>query len=172
MKRFLGHVIFFVLIMTNGFGQDTIKCNDNYFNDQLLDKIVGKWDLKGTIGNRPVVNNFSAQWILNHQFIELNFTDTANIPTYAAKVIIGYDCISERYVVHWIDNFGGRLSETLGYGQQKGNSIEFRFEYPDSPFINKFLYMNNKDIWQLNMTTKNKKGEWVIFGDEFLTRKK
>ena len=171
MRQLLALSIFIVLITFNIFGQDTKKCNDKYFNDQLLDKLVGNWNLKGVIGNRPVANNFSAQWILIHQFIELNFIDTAKIPTYAAKVLIGYDCTSERYIVHWIDNFGGRFSETLGYGQQKENSIEFRFEYPDGPFINKFIYNNEKDSWQLNMTTKNEKGEWVIFGNEFLTRK-
>jgi hypothetical protein len=132
---------------------------------------VGNWDLKGIIGNRPVANNFSAQWVLNHQFIELNLIDTVKIPTYTAKVFIGYDCVSERYIVHWIDNFGGRFSEILGYGQQKGNSIEFRFEYADGPFINKFIYNNKKDTWQLNMTTKNERGKWVLFGDEFLIRK-
>ena len=116
---------------------------------------MGNWDLKGIIGNRPIANNFSAQWVLNHQFMELNLIDTVKIPTYTAKVFIGYDCVSERYIVHWIDNFGGRFSEILGYGQQKGNSIEFRFEYADGPFINKFIYNNKKDTWQLNMTTKN-----------------
>lgn len=140
IKQLSGLSIFFVLIISNSFGQDTAKCNDKYFNDQLLDKLVGNWDLKGIIGNRPVANNLSAQWVLKHQFIELNFIDIAKIPSYEAKVFIGYDCISERYVVHWIDNFGGRFSETLGYGQQKRNFIDLRFEYPDGPFLCKFIY--------------------------------
>ncbi|MGC1390183.1 MAG: DUF1579 family protein [Bacteroidales bacterium] len=171
MKNLLGFSIFFVLISFSVIAQDTIKCNDKYFKDHLLDKLVGNWDLKGTIGNEHVTNNCSCQWILNHQFIELNLTDTLNIPTYTAKVFIGYDCISERYVAHWIDNYGGRYSETLGFGQLKGSSIEFRFEYPNGPFINKFIFDNKNNKWQLNMTTKNSKGDWVLFGNEFLSRK-
>jgi Protein of unknown function (DUF1579) len=171
MKHIIGISIFFVLISFSVIAQDTTKCNEKYFNDQLLDKLVGNWDLKGTIGNEHVANNCSSQWILNHQFIELNLIDTAKMPTYAAKIFIGYDCISERYVAHWIDNYGGRYSETLGYGQLKGNSIEFRFEYPDGPFINKFIFDSKKNTWQLNMTTKNSKGDWILFGNEFLSRK-
>lgn len=40
--------------------------------------------------------------------------DVSSPPNYEAMVFIGYDNTSERYVVHWIDVFGGRFSETLG----------------------------------------------------------
>jgi hypothetical protein len=43
--------------------------------------------------------------------------------------------MSERYVAHWIDVFGGRFSETLGYGKRAGDEIDFIFEYPDGPFV-------------------------------------
>lgn len=36
--------------------------------------------------------------------------------------------MSERYVAHWLDVFGGRFSETLGFGKREGNSIRFLFE--------------------------------------------
>lgn len=123
------------------------------------------------IGRRAVKNSFSVSWILNHQFLEISFVDLASPPSYFAKVLIGYDCISERYVAHWLDILGGRFSETLGYGVKKGQMIEFRFEYPDGPFINQFIYDNKNDSWQLHMTTKNAGKGWVLFGDEYLKRK-
>ncbi len=49
-------------------------------------------------------------------------------PQYEALVFLGYDNASERYVAHWIDVFGGRFSETLGYGTRSGDSIKFIFE--------------------------------------------
>lgn len=166
--------LFAIILSLNSlsFGQDTLKCNPNRFEDDLLNKLVGQWELTGKISNRPIQNIFSAQWVLNHQFIELNFVDVASPPGYIAKVSIGYDCISERYVAHWLDNFGGRFSETLGYGIKSGQAIEFRFEYPDGPFINRFAYDSKSDSWHLHMTTKNDKGVWVVFGDEYLKRKK
>ena len=48
-------------------------------------------------------------------------------------IFIGYDNTSERYVVHWLDNFGGRFSETLGYGLRSGNSIKFVSSTPTVP---------------------------------------
>jgi hypothetical protein len=170
------HTIYLIcmchLVYFNLHGQDTVKCDNKYFKDELLDKITGQWNLSGEIRNEKVENNFTAGWILNHQFLELNFTDVVTPPGYMARVTIGYDCISERYVVHWLDNYGGRYSETLGNGTIADQSIVFRFEYPDGPFLNSFIYHKNNDSWQFHMTTKNDKGEWVVFGDEYLKRKK
>jgi hypothetical protein len=177
LKKFLMRKIFVCCIVvfslhSISFGQDSLICNANRFEDDLLNKLVGDWDLTGKIGTRPAENHFSAQWILNHQFIEMNFVDVVSPPRYMAKVSIGFDCISERYVVHWMDILGGRISETMRFGIRKGDHIEFRFEYPDGPFINDFSYDNIIDGWHFHMTQKNAKGVWVVFGDEYLKRKK
>lgn len=172
MRKIAALCTLILFLHADSSGQDSLKCDPKIFEDDLLNKLTGQWSLTGKIGNRPVENNFSAQWVLQHQFIELNFTDVASPPGYIAKVSIGYDCISERYVVHWLDNFGGRFSETLGYGTRSGQAIEFRFEYPDAPFINRFTYDSKNDSWHFHMTTKNEKGAWVVFGDEYLKRKR
>ncbi|MFZ4399877.1 MAG: hypothetical protein ACOYO1_07575 [Bacteroidales bacterium] len=171
-KHFLKASIIGIFITNFTIAQDTIKCNDLFFKDTLIDKIIGNWIVSGDIGGETITYNFIANWELNHQFVELSFADTAIKPQYMAKVFIGYDCISERYVAHWLDNFGGRYSETLGYGKRISNSIEFRFEYPDGPFINKFIYNSKNDSWQFHTTTKNKKGNWVSFGDMYLQKVK
>ena len=175
MKRTILLVILFssTIFATNFvLGQDSIRCNDKRFDDTLLEKIIGQWAASGKIGGDNIAYNFVAKWELNHQFIELTFADTAKQPQYTAKVFIGYDYTSEKYVVHWLDNFGGRFSETLGYGIKSGQIIEFRFEYPEGPFINKFIYDSKNDTWQFHTTTKNDKGVWVTFGDIYLKRKK
>lgn len=170
-SKFISALLGILTFCMSAFGQDTLKCNDNRFDDQLLQKIIGNWTVSGKIGGDNITYNFIASWELNHQFVSLTFADTAKQPQYTAKVFIGYDCISERYVAHWLDNFGGRFSETLGYGIRTAQSIEFRFEYPDGPFINKFVYDNKSDNWQFHSTTKNSKGIWVTFGDIYLKRK-
>jgi hypothetical protein len=53
---------------------------------------------------------------------------------------VGYDNTSERYVAHWLDVYGGRFSETLGYGRRSSDSIEFVFEYPAGPFHTTFSW--------------------------------
>ena len=83
---------------------------------------------------------------------------------------LGYDPVSERYVLHLLDVFGGRFSETLGYGKRESNAIRFVFEYPDGPFHTTYQWSPEKDTWQWLMMQKDKDGKWTNFGDLKLTR--
>jgi len=143
------------------------------FQDELLDKMAGHWKLTGTIRGHSVEHTVEAQWVLNHQFLQVHEKDTAapkgTGPAYEANVMIGYDNVSERYVAHWIDVFGGRFSETLGYGTRSGDQIEFVFEYPDGPFHTTFRFLADKKQWQWKMRKKNSSGNWVDFSDLTLT---
>src|SRR2546430_10969280 len=79
--------------------------------DTLLDKLVGRWDVARTRQNKTVTATAEVDWVLNHQFLRLHYLpardSTAAVP-YEAMVFIGYDNGSDRYVVHWLDVFGGR----------------------------------------------------------------
>jgi hypothetical protein len=175
MKKIITLVLYILCILALNSpvqAQETIKCNDAVFNDELLEELTGKWNAVGTIRSEPVNYFISGNWALNHQFLELYFKDLQKDPEYMARVFIGYDCLSERYVVHWLDNYGGRFSETLGYGTRNGKAIDFRFEYPDGPFINVFSYDSDKESWTFKSRSKNKKGEWIVFGDLELTKSK
>jgi hypothetical protein len=110
---------------------------------------------------------------LNHQFLRIHekaVDPKAGDPPYEAIVMVGYDNTSERYVAHWLDIFGGRFSETLGYGQRRENAVEFLFEYPDGPFRTTFRWLPDKKQWQWVMKTKGKNGQWTDFGTMTLTR--
>lgn len=163
----------FILLITialHAQAQNPPNCDDKRFNDPFMDKIAGVWSAGGKIGFDSVTYHFKGSWELDHQFMVLTFADTAAQPQYTAQVFIGYDCVSERYVCHWLDNFGGRFSETLGFGIRQGNTLEFRFEYPDGPFINQLIYNEKEDTWKMHTTTKNQNGVWVTFGDICLRR--
>jgi hypothetical protein len=77
---------------------------------------------------------------------------------YEAHIYIGYDNASDRYVIHWIDIFGGRFSEILGYGTRSGNSIKFVFEYPDGPFHNTFTWNSGDNSWRFFLEQKGADG--------------
>ena len=142
--------------------------------DPLLDKMVGKWKVGGTIRGRTVEQSVEAQWVLNHQFLQVHekgVPDSKSAgPGYEAMVMIGYDHASERYVAHWTDIYGGRFSETLGYGVRSGDQIEFVFEYPDGPFHTTFRWLPEKQQWQWLMKMKDGRGQWVEFANLVLTR--
>ena len=111
--------------------------------------------------------------MLNHQFLQIRETaipqpGDAN-PPYEAMVMIGYDHTRERYVVHWMDNFGGRFSETLGYGTRNGDQIDFVFEYSDGPFHNTFRWLPGERKWQWLLKSKDPFKGWIDFANLKLT---
>jgi hypothetical protein len=151
-------------------GQEPLDGRHRIFRDELLDNLVGDWRLTRKIRGQTAENTVKAEWVLNHQFLRIHMKDVNSPPAYEAMVFIGYDNTSERYVAHWMDVFGGRFSETLGYGTRSGNSIRFVFEYPDGPFHNTFTWEPDKKAWTFLMRSKDKTGKWVVFAEDNLRR--
>jgi hypothetical protein len=124
-----------------GFSQD-LDGPKHVFNDALLDHMVGNWKLTGNVMGHTAEHTVSVEWVLNHQFLRIHEKDNASASNdrvpYEAMIMVGYDNTSERYVAHWNDVFGGRFSETLGYGTRAGDEIRF-------------------------MQQKNKSGQWTEF---------
>lgn len=138
-------------------------------SDDLLDNLAGSWSVRGTIQGQPAEQRLSAAWVLNHQFMRLEFEQVGAVPAgearYEAHVYLGFDNTSERYVAHWIDVFGGRYGSTLGYGTRTGDSITLRFEYPDGPFENTFTWRPATKSWQFTLRGKQPTGAWMSFAD-------
>ena len=147
-------------------GQETLDGRNRIFHDALLDSLVGDWRLTRKIRGQTVQNTARAEWVLNHQFLLLHMKDLSSPSQYEAMVFIGYDNTSDRYVAHWIDVFGGRVSETLGYGTRTGNAIKLNFEYPDGPFHNTFTWVPETRKWVSLMEIKDKSGKWINFAED------
>lgn len=135
--------------------------------DTLLDQLIGHWQVNRVMAGAASGSSLDASWVLNHQFVQLHYVpDRGSKQPYEAIVYIGYDNMSERYVVHWLDIFGGRWSEPVGFGARNGNSIRFVVEYPDGPFTNTFTYDPSTRTWSLLLRQKNARGEWETFATE------
>ncbi|HEV2835962.1 MAG TPA: DUF1579 family protein [Pyrinomonadaceae bacterium] len=172
-----GSAVVLMLAMSHVFGgqqivmaQETLDGPHRPFKDELLDNLVGEWKLSRKIRGRLVENTVTVDWVLNHQFLRIHMKDVATPANYEAIVFVGYDNTSERYVAHWIDVFGGRFSETLGYGKREGNAIKFVFEYPDGPFHNTFTWNPSEKTWRFLGEQKNKEGKWTTFAEDTLRR--
>lgn len=160
-------------------GRKEVDGANTILRDGLLDMLVGNWRVTGKIMNRPIQQRAEVDWVLNHQFVRVHFSDvmhrdeTYSGPSwrYDALVFIGFDNMSERYVAHWLDNFGGRYSETLGYGTRKDNdSILFVFEYPDGPLRNTFAWHPASKTWTITIVQKDNNATWTNFAEEALER--
>jgi len=143
-------------------------------SEDLADHMTGTWELAGQIMGRAAHHEVQAEWVLNHQFLRIHEKTQVNAPAserrYEAIWFLGYDPVSERYVLHLLDLFGARFSETLGYGTRDGDAIRFVFEYPDGPFHTTYRWAPEKDSWQWLMEQKDKSGKWANFADLKLTR--
>jgi uncharacterized protein DUF1579 len=143
--------------------------------DDFVNHLEGSWKLEGKIMGNNAHHDVRADWVLNHQFLRIEEKTTSNAPAaerrYDSIWYLGYDPISERYVMHLMDTFGGRFSETLGYGTRDGDQIKFVFEYPDGPFHNTYRWNPQEKSWQWLMEQKNKEGKWAPFADVKLTAK-
>ena len=55
--------------------QDPLDGPARIFNDDLLNNLVGDWNLKREIQGRTVENTVRVEWVLNHQFLRIHMQD-------------------------------------------------------------------------------------------------
>jgi hypothetical protein len=144
------------------------------WRDDFIDQIVGAWKIEGNVMGRSAHHTLTAEWVLNHHFLQLHEKTGSDAPStepvYDAIWFLGYDDVSHCYVLHLLDVFGGRFSETLGYGSRNGNDLKFVFEYPDGPFHNRWQWLPDSKTWTWHLEQKDKDGKWKPFADLKLTR--
>lgn len=124
-------------------------------HDPLLDRMVGKWVLQGTIAGRETTHDIVSEWVLGHQYLriqEVSREKTAsNQPAYEAIVLIGWDPKSSQYTCLWLDNTGpwDFTSQGIGRAKRSGDAVTFRFGSNDGSGVNTtFSYDKNADAWQ------------------------
>jgi hypothetical protein len=178
MKLFQKLVVFLFCFALPAWAQEQVPPLDGphrTFQDELLSNLAGSWKMSGIIRGQNATHSVDSQWVLNHQFLQIHEKSldapADGRPAYEAMVMVGYDNASERYVAHWTDIYGGRVSETLGYGTRSGDQIEFVFEYPEGPFRTTFRWLADRKQWQWHMRTKNETGKWIDFADLILARR-
>lgn len=139
-------------------------------NDSLLDKLVGDWNVERTFGGGQTATNMvHGEWVLQHQFVELHYRDTATPSAYEAIVLVGYDAIGKRYICHWADNFGGAFSEDGFASRDVGsNKLDFRFESHNGQLENCFVFDSQSGAWTSTIQ-QMEKGKWKLFcRDQFV----
>ena len=130
--------------------------------DPLLDRLIGHWVLRGTIGGSETTHDVTFEWVLGHQYVRLHEVsrekDQKGQPAYEAMVFIGRDEPSGRYACLWLDSTGGGglSARAIGYADRAGDELAFLFKIADgSSFHTTFKYSKIADTWQ-----------WVMDGEE------
>jgi hypothetical protein len=144
--------------------------------DALLDRLTGKWVLRGTIDDQETVHDINADWVLGHNYVRLFETsrgrDAGGQPDYDATVYIGWDKRAGEYTCLWLDSTSGEglTAPTIGRAARRRDRIAFLFRSKDgSLFHTVFAYSPRTAAWTLTMDAEVR-GEMIPFARAKLTR--
>jgi hypothetical protein len=139
------------------------------FDDELLSHLEGRWALTRSIRGTTERNTVEAGWVLDHQFLRLAMKDVATPPKYEAHVYVGWSNTDRRYVIHWMDLWGGHYS-SRGFGKRSGDAVEFRFADGEGAFFNTFTYDRAKDTWTMVLESGDRDGKRSPFAVDRLEK--
>ena len=141
----------------------------------LLDKMVGRWVLRGTVGKQHTTHDIDARWVLNKEYIQIHEVsrekDGKGKPQYEAIIYVVWDKKSDQYACLWLDNTDITTFEPSGIGHAKpdGDRIFFVFGDRNDGIETTFSYDSKGDSWTWNIENveKNKNS---LFARLVLTR--
>ena len=116
-----------VLVGLSTFAQRS-DSSDHRFHDDLLDHLVGTWNVKSIAHGFSSTATITAEWILNHQHMHLHFKGDEVIPWIGTPMefdyFIGYNHNYNRYIIHGISVFGNDDDEGFWYAHRNGNELK------------------------------------------------
>ena len=138
----------------------------------LLDRLVGRWTMDGTVRQKAATYRLDAVWVLQRRFVELHMVDARHTPAqYEARVFIGADTASGALLAHWLDNTGAAYSVPPATGQVRGDSLTLDFPYVGGAFHDTFVYDSSSDSWTMRLDAADGAGGWTRFADYRVTRR-
>lgn len=153
-----------------------INAQSQPVNDPLLDKMIGKWVLHGTIAGQETTHDVTVNWVLGQQYIEINETsrekDAGGRPQYEAIVFITWEQDKNQYSCLWLDNTGngGLSGQAVGHAERSSNILKFLFRIPgNDDFQTTFVYNPQSDTWQWLMDSLGKE-KTEVFARLTMTR--
>lgn len=151
---------------------ETAAAQQPTLHDDLLDRLVGRWTMTGTIAGKDTTHDVDADWTLNHQFVRVHEVsrerDADGRPQYEATAFIGWHAARGRYVCLWLDAFGGGFAGT-GFAEKSGEQLPFVFGDSDTAFHNTMAFDAAADGWTWQMENEQK-GRREPFARLHLTR--
>ena len=73
-----------------GYAHERAQPDHARLDDALLQNLIGSWKVTRRIRGTVVGNTLEAEWVLQHQFVQLHMKDVAEPSQYEALVLIGF----------------------------------------------------------------------------------
>ena len=154
------------LLYIPSFAQTAEDTTDGRFHDDLLNHLVGKWNITSIAHGSPFTSDLEAAWVMNHQHLRIHLKSHEIIPWWHVQMeyeeFIGYNKTSKRYVVHGmsIEPYEYDPSEGFCYGYRSGNEFKTVAKFGfDSLIVQRFTWDPASLSWSI-------KSNWVIAGKE------
>jgi hypothetical protein len=111
-------------------GQVAKDGSDARFYDDLLDRLVGKWEVSAVVHGQKFTLDREADWVLSHQYLRIHEKSREVVPwlkvPFERTLYVGYNHRSKRYVVHELTVHGADTPfepEGFYYGARSGNEL-------------------------------------------------
>ncbi len=123
----------------------------------LLERLVGKWVLQGTIAGQATTHDVDAEWVLEHHYLRIHEVsrekNNKSQPQYEATIYIAWNEPTKQYAAIWLDVYGGMSAESVGLADPKENELPFIFKDDKGAvsFSNDFAYDVAADTWEWRM---------------------
>lgn len=124
-------IILFLMLAPCSFAQTASDATDKRFHDDLLDHMVGKWDVSATVHGQKFTLEREAEWVMNHQYLRIYEKSREVVPwlrvPFERTIFVGYNHHSKRYVVYELTSHGADVPhqpEGLYYADRTGNELK------------------------------------------------
>ena len=120
----------------------------------LLDHLVGKWVLQGTIAGQETTHDVYADWVLDHHYLRVHEISRERTnkgkPQYEATIYIAWNDATKQYAAVWLVVYGGISPESIGIADPKENELPFIFKDDNGAvsLSNDFVYDAKADTWE------------------------
>jgi hypothetical protein len=139
--------------------------------DAFLERLTGRWELRGLMGDIVLHQAVESRWALGDRFVEMRFRELDGKP-YEAVCLVGLDNRSATYILILADSTGvyPNPSAVVGIGQKDGDVVTFRFGDPTPSFTNRFEWHEADGSWSHFLTSIKPDGRATTFATKHLTR--
>jgi hypothetical protein len=111
-------------------GQVASDGSDGRFHDDLLDRLVGQWEVTAVVHGQRFTLDRDAEWVLNHQYLRIREKTREVVPwlkvPFERVIFIGYNHRSRRYVVQEMTVHGADVPlepEGFAYASRTGDEL-------------------------------------------------
>ncbi|MFZ4083578.1 MAG: hypothetical protein ACOYKN_20285, partial [Pirellula sp.] len=107
--------------------QESKKSSTKPAPEFLMERMTGRWIMRGTINDEKVTHDVAVDRILNRGYVRIHEVsrekDASGKPAYEAWIHIAWDKANEEFVVMWLDNTAvtNFSSDGVGHGKPKGD---------------------------------------------------